>query len=166
MPFNDSLFSSKSLRWGTPDDFFHDMEISLVGKFDIDTCATKETTKCEKFFEEDEGLEKSWHGKCFMNPPYGREISKWVEKAHLESRNDDCEVVGLIPSRTDTKWWHEHVMKANVIYFVKGRLKFIDHENGKKSNSAPFPSAVVVWWEDRDIHEELHVCKMERSGCL
>ena len=75
-----------------------------------------------------------------MNPPYGRGIKEWIKKAYEESRKEDTTVVMLIPARTDTRYWHDYVMKANDLYFVKGRLKF-----GNGENSAPFPSAVVVF---------------------
>lgn len=80
-----------------------------------------------------------------MNPPYGRVIGDWVRKAYEESREIETLVVALIPSRTDTKYWHDYVMKAKEIRFVKGRLKF-----GDGRNSAPFPSAVVVFDGDNE----------------
>jgi hypothetical protein len=73
-----------------------------------------------------------------MNPPYGRGISVWMEKAYNESRQGAL-VVCLIPSRTDTLWWHNYAMKGE-IRFIKGRIKFGGHEN-----PAPFPSAVVIF---------------------
>ena len=82
-----------------------------------------------------------WDGQTvFMNPPYGREIKDWLRKAYSESLKPGTRVVCLIPARTDTKYWHEYCMKAKEIHFVKGRLKF-----GGSANSAPFPSAVVVF---------------------
>ena len=79
-----------------------------------------------------------WSGTCWMNPPYGREIIKWMKKAYQESLKG-CTVVCLVPSRTDTIWWHDYAMKGEIT-FIKGRLKF-----GNQSNPAPFPSAVVVF---------------------
>jgi len=73
-----------------------------------------------------------------MNPPYGREIGIWMKKAY-ESSLLGAKVVCLVPARTDTRWWHEYAMKGE-IEFIKGRLKF-----GDAKNSAPFPSAVVVF---------------------
>ena len=91
--------------------------------------------------DRDNGLTQDWRGHTvFVNPPYGRGIKDWIEKAYKESRAPDTIVVMLIPARTDTKYWHEYVMKSNSIYFVKGRLKF-----GNGENSAPFPSAVIVF---------------------
>ena len=67
-------------------------------------------------------------------------IEAWIKKAYEESQDSNTKVVMLIPARTDTRYWHDYVMKAELVYFVKGRLKF-----GDSSNSAPFPSAVVVF---------------------
>ena len=138
----EALFSSKSNEWETPQSFFDRLNQTL-GPFTLDPCATKETTKVpENFFtQEEDGLMKDWEGETvFMNPPYGREISMWMRKAYLESQKPNTRVVCLIPSRTDTRYWHEYCMKAKEIHFVKGRLKF-----GGSSNSAPFPSAVVIF---------------------
>jgi len=138
----ETMFSSKSNEWETPPDFYERLNKKFM--FDLDPCCTELSAKCDKFFTaDDNGLEQDWSGhRVFMNPPYGRQISKWVEKAHKEGNKVGTTVVCLIPARTDTKYWHKHCMKANEIYFVKGRLKF----GGKdKNNSAPFPSAVVVF---------------------
>ena len=86
----------------------------------------------------EDGLSKEWKGKVWMNPPYGREIIKWMKKAY-ESSLDGAMVVCLVPSRTDTKWWHEYAMKGT-IEFIRGRLKF-----GGSKNSAPFPSALIIF---------------------
>jgi len=133
-------FSNKSTEWETPQDFYE--RLNNTFDFNLDPCATAATTKCEKYFTElDDGLNKGWEGhRVFMNPPYGREIGKWMKKAYEEGEKTGTTVVCLVPSRTDTKWWHDYCMKADEIYFVKGRLKF-----GNSSNAAPFPSAVVVF---------------------
>tara|TARA_R110002060_G_scaffold48812_1_gene59781 strand:- start:421 stop:888 length:468 start_codon:yes stop_codon:yes gene_type:complete len=136
------MFSSQSSEWGTPLDFF--AKLNKKFKFTLDPCCTAMTAKCEKYYtREDDGLSKSWEDEIvFVNPPYG-EISKWVQKSYEESTYNNTTVVMLIPSRTDTRYWHDYVMKANAIFFIKGRLKF---ENGNdKQNAAPFPSALVVF---------------------
>ena len=82
---------------------------------------------------------QSWSGyRVYCNPPYGREIGKWVEKAYNENKNGTF-IVMLLPARTDTKWFHNFIYKQHKIEFIKGRLKFND---GK--NSAPFPSMIVI----------------------
>ena len=130
-------FSSKTDLWATPQEFFD--KYDKIFNFEVDVCATKENAKCDKFFtQEDDGLSQEWEGVCWMNPPYGRDIGKWMKKAY-ESSLEGATVVCLVPSRTDTKWWHDYSMKGD-IEFIKGRLKF-----GGSKNSAPFPSAVVVF---------------------
>ena len=131
-------FSSATELWSTPQEFF-DQQNSLYGPFEIDVCADKTNAKCPVFFDKDaDGLKQEWRGKCWMNPPYGKEIGKWMKKAY-ESAGSGTSVVCLVPARTDTKWWHDYAMKGSIT-FIRGRLKF-----GGSKNSAPFPSAVVVF---------------------
>jgi len=139
----DVHFSSKTDLWYTPQDFFEKWNKN-IGGFTLDVCANDENAKCRKYFTElDDGLSKDWSGDiCWMNPPYGRGIGKWMEKAYKESLKG-ATVVCLVPSRTDTKWWHDYAMKGSIT-FIKGRLKF----GGAKFN-APFPSAVVIFWGAR-----------------
>jgi phage N-6-adenine-methyltransferase len=130
-------FSSKTDNWYTPNSFFDSYNEKY--KFELDVCASEENAKCAKYFTvNDDGLSKEWSGVCWMNPPYGREIGKWMKKAY-ESSLDGATVVCLVPARTDTAWWHDYAMKGD-IEFIRGRLKF----GGSKTN-APFPSAVVVF---------------------
>jgi hypothetical protein len=77
-----------------------------------------------------------------MNPPYGREIKEWMRKA-VEEWRSGATVVCLVPARTDTAWWHDYAMLGK-IEFLRGRIKFV-HPNGETSQSAPFPSALVVF---------------------
>lgn len=137
--FNTSLFSSATHEWETPQWLFD--ELDAEWGFTLDPCATAENAKCSKYYtKEQDGLIQDWSGEIvFMNPPYGREIGKWVQKAYEESLKGAV-VVCLLPSRTDTTWWHEYVMKSDNIKFLRGRLKF-----GGGKNSAPFPSVIVVF---------------------
>ena len=82
-----------------------------------------------------------WTGVCWCNPPYGRQIGKWVEKAVKSSAT----VVMLLPARTDTKWFHDWCLPYGKIEFLRGRLKF-----GGCDNSAPFPSMIVVFEVDKE----------------
>ena len=134
------MFSSKSSDWTTPQKFYEVLDEEY--NFTLDPCATSESAKCDKYFTlEDDGLSQDWSGHTvFMNPPYGRGIKLWIKKAWEASREKNTTVVCLIPSRTDTKYWHEYCMKAHRIFFIKGRLKF-----GDGKSSAPFPSAIVVF---------------------
>ena len=141
------LFSSKTNEWSTPQSFFD--KLNKMYKFTLDPCCTTESAKCNTYYTlEDNGLSKSWKGHTvFMNPPYGREIKVWIEKAYEESKKLNTLVVCLIPARTDTIYWHKYCMKASEIMLIKGRLKF-----GDGSGSAPFPSAVVVFGDDAIIN--------------
>lgn len=139
------MFSSKSNEWETPQALFDKLDKNY--SFTLDPCATEDNHKCEKYYTvEDDGLSKSWKGeRVFINPPYG-DIGKWVEKAYKESLYKGGLVVMLIPARTDTRYWHDYVMKSSAIYFIKGRLKF-ENKSMLKTDPAPFPSVVVVFGE-------------------
>lgn len=131
-------FSSATDLWATPQGFFDAYDMAYG--FDLDVCALPENAKASRFFTPSEdGLAQNWTGTCWMNPPYGREIGKWVKKAYESARDNGATVVCLLPARTDTSWWHDYVVQGQV-EFIRGRLKF-----GGSPNSAPFPSAVVVF---------------------
>ena len=133
------LYSSKSDEWSTPDDFFQMLDSEF--HFNLDPCATPENHKCEKYYtKEQNGLTKPWGGlNVFCNPPYSQ-VGKWVQKAWEECRNENTVVVLLIPSRTDTKYFHDYIWHRSEIRFVNKRLKF-----GNSKNPAPFPSMVVIF---------------------
>jgi site-specific DNA-methyltransferase (adenine-specific) len=141
------MFSSKSDLWATPQALFD--KLNQFYNFTLDPCASADNAKCAKFYtEQDDGLSKDWSGETvFVNPPYSN-VAGWVEKCYREYMDNGVTSVLLIPSRTDTKYFHKHCMKADLIQFVKGRVKF---ENGSsKPNSAPFPSMIVVF--DRNLN--------------
>lgn len=136
------MFSSKTELWATPQKFYDKMNAQY--NFTLDVCAIPENAKCSNFFTpEIDGLKQDWTGTCWMNPPYGRGIIKWVKKAYDEALvKKSCVIVALLPARTDTIWFHSYIYKKeNVeIEFIKGRLKF-----GDGQNSAPFPSMLAVF---------------------
>ena len=135
---NNVHYSSKSNEWETPADLFNKLDAEF--NFTLDPCATANNAKCQKFYTlEQNGLSKSWAGhRVFMNPPYEREIGKWIKKAYEESK--DALIVCLIPARTDTSYWHDYIFDKAEIRFLRGRVKFGDQKQG-----APFPSAVVIY---------------------
>jgi phage N-6-adenine-methyltransferase len=134
--------SSNLSNWETPHELFK--KLNMKYRFQIDVCASKENAKCQTFFTEDiDGLSQEWNAAiCWMNPPYGRAIGKWMKKAYEESLKG-ATVVCLVPARTDTAWWHDFAMKGK-IEFLRGRVKFI-HPVEKVGRPAPFPSAIVVF---------------------
>ena len=133
-------FSSQTDNWATPQDFFDKLNEEF--QFTLDPCADDHNAKCSKYFtKEDNGLEQDWSGEIvFCNPPYGRDIKNWVKKAN----DSHALTVMLIPARTDTSYWHDYIFNKAEVRFLRGRLKF-----GDSKNSAPFPSAVVIF---NDIH--------------
>lgn len=137
---NESMFSSNTNEWATPQAFFDELNKEFA--FTLDPCATAQNAKCSRFFtKEINGLAQSWRGETvFCNPPYGRDISKWVAKAFAETAaGGGTIVVMLIPARTDTAYFHDYIYGKHEIRFVRGRLHFNDSKAG-----APFPSMVVV----------------------
>lgn len=132
------LTSSRSDDWPTDPKVFRRLDAEFG--FTLDPCASAENAKCARYFtRQDDGLEQDWPGRVFCNPPYGRTIGEWVRKAWEASQSSADLVVLLLPARTDTRWWHEYVVRGEV-RFVKGRLRF-----GDLKAPAPFPSVVVVF---------------------
>lgn len=156
MPLNTAVMFGKATdEWETPQVFFDALNAEFA--FQIDCAARAENRKCELYFGPDVGapysnaLHADWTtGRppftCWLNPPYSQ-CREFIAKATLEARKG-CTAVALVPSRTDTKWWHEHVWSDRThgprlgveIRFQRGRLKF-----GNSQNSAPFPSVVLVF---------------------
>jgi phage N-6-adenine-methyltransferase len=162
----EAMFSSRYQKWETPPEVIADL--ATVFKWDWDVCASRPNI-CRNYYCKEnglDGLQMCWSGHlCWMNPPYGRQIPEWVERAYRQSCINGSTIVGLIPARTDTQWWHRSVIKADLIVFIKGRLTFGSDEywqwlwdtpeiDGKPNklygkhgtkHSAPFPSAFAVW---------------------
>lgn len=128
MMVNKGLFSAASAHWATPREVYDKLDEEF--HFNDDPCPLHSVV---------DRLDTEWGASVFMNPPYGREITRWLRKAYEESLKGKT-IVCLLPSRTDTRWWHEYIMKAKEIRFLRGRLKF-----GGAKNSAPFPSCVVIF---------------------
>jgi phage N-6-adenine-methyltransferase len=131
-------FLSRTSEWPTPKWFFEELDREF--HFSLDPCSTDENAKCLRhFIRKDNGLTQDWSSDVvFMNPPYGREISDWMQKA-WESALEGATVVCLVPARTDTRWWHTFAIRGE-IRFLRGRLKFEG-----AMHCAPFPSAIVVF---------------------
>ena len=134
MQINKGLFTSLSPHWATPKGLYQELDAEF--KFNDDPCP---------LHSKEDGLARAWGTSTFVNPPYGREIGKWISKAYEESKQGKT-IVMLIPSRTDTAWWHDYVMKAEQIRFIRGRLKFVrSSERESYSGSAPFPSCIAIF---------------------
>lgn len=138
---NRVLFSHKSDEWETPQSLFDDLNKEF--NFDIDVCATKDNAKCKTYFNSGQnGLVQDWgNSTVWCNPPYSN-IRDWAKKC---SEHKGTAVL-LVPSRTDTKWFHDfcYARGGVEIRFIKGRLKFSNSDN-----SAPFPSMIVIFKKGR-----------------
>jgi phage N-6-adenine-methyltransferase len=133
------MVSSASDDWPTSPAFFA-MMAHRFGPFDIDVAASVENAKCPRYFtREQDGLRQTWTGRCWCNPPYGRQIAPWIRKA-AESAQAGALVVCLLPARVDTAWWQDFVLPFAEVEFVRGRLRF-----GSGEYPAPFPSAIVIF---------------------
>jgi len=133
-------FASQSNEWLTPSKIIERV-IAIMGFINLDPCSNSKTTPSvpahNHFTIETDGLSLPWYGRVYMNPPYGREISQWVEKLCSEYEHGKVsEAIALVPARTDTRWFRQ--FRKYPRCFIWGRLKFSDHKN-----FAPFPSMVV-----------------------
>ena len=124
---NRVVFSSASDEWATPADTYAALNAEFG--FRDDPCPLGGS---------ENGLMREWKSPCYVNPPYS-DILPWMDKAAAEASQGKT-VVLLVPSRTDTRWWHEYAMRAAEIRFIRGRLKF-----GGAKTPAPFPSCVVIF---------------------
>lgn len=128
---NPALYTSASEHWATPDDVYDKLHEEF--NFTLDPCPLGGSG----------GLALSWSGeRIYCNPPYGRAVGDWLKKA-----SEAALAVFLLPSRTDTRWWHEYALKAAEIRFIKGRLSF--KRNDGKPSRATFPSVVLVYSNER-----------------
>lgn len=140
MPLQQAMVSSKSNEWETPQPLFD--ELNAEFNFTLDPCATSENAKCQKYYtKQNSGLRHSWVNEVvFMNPPYGGNTGKWIEKAWYESQNGAV-VVCLLVSSTDRSYWHDYIFPyANEIRWLRGRITF-----GHAKSTAPFASVIIVF---------------------
>lgn len=134
------------IEWETPQDLFDNLNKEF--HFILDVCATKENTKCVFYFtKEENALNRDWGKKvCWMNPPYDKTINLWMKKAY-EASQSGATVVCLIRGRsTDTKWWHEFIMRASEIRFIKGRLRFCLNGKPFETNTYPYNNILIVFY--------------------
>jgi phage N-6-adenine-methyltransferase len=134
------LFSSNNGAWETPPAVFDELDAEFC--FELDVCANSGNAKCKRYFTpEQDGLKQPWLGVCYMNPPYGKDIEVWVQKA-FEASLYGATVVCLLPVRSGTRWWQRYVkpLPSADKRFLPGRLRFVN-----APGTAPFDSAVVIF---------------------
>jgi phage N-6-adenine-methyltransferase len=138
--FQSVGYTGGSDEHDTPIDFFAPIAESLHG-FDLDPCASATSDLANRNVTKDEdGLSRPWTGDVWLNPPYS-EVADWMAYARQQYEHGNAKrIVALVFARTGTRWWHDNATTADLTCFVKGRLTF-----GNAENSAPAPSAVLVW---------------------
>ncbi len=108
-----------SVEWYTPPEIFHALGI----EFDMDVAAPPSGVPWipakEHIARPRDGLTAPWQGLVWMNPPYGQETGKWVKRLASHGHG-----IALVFARTDTAWWHDHAMRADLVCFVRGRIRF------------------------------------------
>lgn len=139
----DLHFSSNKQDWETPQQLFNELHNKY--HFDLDAAASHDNAKLPNYYTaDDDALSQEWQGNVFCNPPYGRQLGKWLAKAWSEYQRDpERVIVFLIPARTDTSYWHDYIFGRAQVEFLRGRLHF--EVDGQKVGRAPFPSAIVVY---------------------
>lgn len=152
------VYSSARSDWRTPPALWQALDAEF--HFTLDVCATASSAIVKRYLGPDHhdellrnALTCDWGtGEvCFMNPPYSREegidVAWFVDKAWRESVSNT--VVALLPTRTDTRWWHACVMWADEVRLIPHRVKFLRPDGAEMDSGAGFPSAVVIW---RPLH--------------
>jgi hypothetical protein len=141
--FTHDSVNNKSIDWYTPKHIFETLAID----FDLDPCAPEGGVSWipakRHYSLIDDGLSKDWQGRVWLNPPYGKHTSIWLEKMHRH-RNG----IALVFARTDCKWYHDYVAKADAISFLKGRVKFVDGLGRTGGNGAGCGSMLIAWGSD------------------
>ena len=141
---------SSSTEWSTPEEFFKRLDDEFV--FTVDLCATEENALCDAFVAKEEdclSVEWAWVAELptrytgWMNPPWGRGIGKFVQRAYEQSKKYGLRVVCLLPANTDTKWWRDWVWKASEVRFVTGRRHFVCEDG--RTGPCPTGACVVVF---------------------
>ena len=141
MPTGKAQYTSISVEWETPQYLFD--ELNEEFEFTLDAAASLTNHKCNHFYtKEDNGLAATWQSeRVFCNPPYGRDLGRWIDKAFTEVYQRYCPLaVLLLPARTDVEWFHRYVYNKAEVRFIKGRLHY-----GGSEHAAPFPSMIVIY---------------------
>jgi hypothetical protein len=145
--------SSKTPEHYTPADFLALVYAVFEGVPDLDPCCESRehpnVDARQHYTRDDDGLALPWHGRVFVNPPYGREIEHWTRKMRAEwARGTVVELIALLPARTDTAWFHTLIADtdAPIVCMMRGRLRFVDQRS-----SAPFPSMAVYFGQRPDV---------------
>jgi phage N-6-adenine-methyltransferase len=151
--YHDVARSSATAEWATPG-WIVDQLAGEFGSFDLDPCATRDNAKAPVYYtRDDDGMSLPWHGRVWLNPPYGRtdshgrDIGAWMRKAVSEvGLGNATVVVALVPARVDTRWWREACASASLVRILPGRIRWANDQ------PAPFGNAVLVFGDMKGKH--------------
>ena len=157
------LLSSESMEWHTPPEIWRPV-LSGLGRerFDLDPCSPSRDGPIPatiRYTRRHNGLDLPWGGVVWCNPPYGRALSAWADKAADEARQG-ASIILLVPARTDTRWWHTLIRAGGRPEFLQGRIRFLC-PGGIPDNPAPFPSALVRLPPTREGKPDRHSAEVE-----
>ena len=143
-----ALHSSEFLCWETPPELWKSILDRLnINQFELDPCSPRNdgpVAALQHFTERENGLVQPWNGHVWLNPPYGRALPQWIDKAIQEHQHRGASIVALVPSRTGTQWWHRAIASGARAEFLAGRIRF--WRDGQPGNTAPFDSVLLWWW--------------------
>lgn len=137
-------------EWYTPPEILE--LVYKVMSIDLDPASPwPETVLARKHYtKEMDGLRLPWRGRIFLNPPYGRSISKWVDKFDSEWRIGNVrDAILLVPAKTDTKWFGKLAKLSSGICCWEGRIRFISPLGVKGTGT--FASLFILCSEDRSL---------------
>ena len=137
---NDGRWHSRGSDWATPPELYDELDKEF--HFTLDVCASDWNAENKTYYDSvTDGLKQKWSGVCWMNPPYGKVLNDWMKKAYEESKNG-ATVVCLVPSATDTAWWHNYAMRGE-IKFLRGRPRFQTKEGTWQQTFSP--SVIIIF---------------------
>lgn len=133
--------NNKSVEWYTPKWIFDKLGLN----FDLDPCSPEggiPWIPAKKYLSvKDDGLTSTWGDDLvWLNPPYGRFTGAWLDKMHRHRKG-----IALVFARTDCAWFHNSVVNADAILFLKGRVKFVDGLGITGGGGAGCGSMLIAW---------------------
>ena len=135
--------NSANTDWYTPPWIFERLGL----QFDLDPCqppgGISWIPTTNYYTIKDDGLMSPWQGRIWLNPPYGKHTAAWLERMH-NHRNG----IALVFARTDCAWFHDSVVHADAILFLRGRVKFVDGLKVANGSGAGSGSMLIAWGAD------------------
>ena len=121
--------------------------IKALGRFDLDPACPPDMpwpTAAKMLTKAQDGLTAEWHGRVWLNPPFGSEAALWLRRMAAHGNG-----IALIPARTETAMFYESVWgKADAVCFVKGRPHFHRTDGSRAPFNSGAPIALIAYGSD------------------